>query len=951
MTKFLEIVARKVISMEEASAETAVIVPNKRSALFLKDILKRELKQPFWLPEFFSLDSFFQRATGFSAADPLQLSLELFSIHQNLTGTNHRSLEDFLPWSSMIISDFNDVDLNLADAEQLFHHLSANKAIQEWNLDGSPLTTMQVNYLNFYHSMWDYYQQLRSGLVSKKQGYPGLIYKHLNEHFNELNPEWPWKHFIVAGINALSPAETAIFKQINQTSDVAFLWDVDTYYYTATGKEPNNPDPGRFIRDFIQQLNLRPPEGINNLLLTDKKRIDVVGVQGEIAQTKYAAQWVKEQVTGIGYSDNQLKEIAIVLPDEKMLVPLLNALPPIFDEDLKEKKYNITMGYPLKNSHFELILHQWAKLLHPEGQTKNDLLSVHLVDFLQNPLVDTVLNSLKSGFTNNLIQYLITGNLSSVTIDELRAISSEMPDHAMEQLVKFLKNCNGLQFIDRYLNLLTNCQELSTDSKPASSLEQNQLLQAIQVTTTLRRVIWQKNESLSLKAAQKVLLQFIKRTQVHLVGQPLEGIQVMGLLETRNLDFENVLVLSANEGSLPAKDQLESFIPFDIRHRFGLPLPKDSQDVIAYHFYRLLQRTKKATFVYNSSTGGLGSNDISRFLLQIENELTPVNPNIEFNMSQLTLPVTTENHHHRIAVKKTQAIVDKLMALAEKGLSPSAINTFIQCQLRFYFRYILKIYPPETLEQSMESNTFGSIVHGVLEQIYLPLVNKQLEPDVLSEKLQKVNQLVELEYRKYYHGNSPIRGKNLLMTQVTKKMIRQTILSDCKSLTTEPRILAGIETKLTTQVETRFGQIRLEGTIDRIDKTIHSDESRIIDYKTGRVVQNDLKINELSDLTTNPDFSKSFQLMQYALLYSDNHPDQQHITAGNISLRNHLQGFISPIFADKQSTVSALSDFKTNLIALIEDIFDPENLFIQTEQKSICTYCDYKQICNKTGAN
>ncbi|MDP2724104.1 MAG: PD-(D/E)XK nuclease family protein [Bacteroidales bacterium] len=953
MTKFLERVAQKIISLKEASAETAVIVPNKRSALFLKDIIKHELNQHFWLPEFFSSDSFFQRATGFTNADPFKLALDLYFIHQKIAGKSQRSLEDFLAWSPVMISDFNDVDLNLADAEKLFHHLSANKAIQEWNLDGSPLTEMQLNYLNFYRSLWDYYQQLRSGLLEKKLGYPGLIYRYLAENFDELKNNWSWKHFVVAGMNALSPAETALFKKLNESFDVTFIWDVDSYYYSPSAQPAANPDPGRFIQHFINQLHLPKPEVIDNLLTTDQKTIDVVGIQGEIAQTKFAGEWIKNQIESIQTEEitlfeDELKKIAIVLTDEELLVPLLNTLPPVFDRNGDEKKYNITMGYPLKNSPYELLLQQWIKLLNQPDQNQEEILSLHLVDFIQNCVVQSVLNHQQPGFTANLIHTLNTDNLNSITHSEFQNLFGGTSAKAVDQLRGLISRCSGIEFMNKYHVLLTEYHAILRVQKPASSLEQHQLLQAIRVSNTLKRRIELHREAVSLKAAHKVLLQFIRSTQVHLSGQPLEGIQVMGLLETRNLDFEKILVLSANEGTLPANSQSESFIPFDIRHQFNLPLPHDSQDVTSYHFYRLLQRTKKATFVYNSGKSGLGSNEVSRFLLQVENELVPLNPQITFKSHQLSLPVTTEHHHHSIEVKKSEDVMNKLFEVAAKGLSPSALSSFIQCPLRFYFRYILKIYPPETVEQSMESNTFGTIVHGVLEQIYLPLVNKPIDPATLRLRLSDINRLIEDEYRKLYKGKSPLRGKNLLMMQVTKKMIRQTILNDCILLETEPRLLLGVEQTLSTTVDTAPGQVRLEGKIDRIDMTQSSGEVRIIDYKTGSVTPNDLKIKEIELLTNSPDFPKAFQLMQYALMYSDAHPGKP-VTAGNISLRNHTQGFISPQFPDTfSSSMEALVEFKTNLIQLIENMLDKNQSFCQTENKDLCTFCDYKQICNRT---
>ena len=248
----------------------------------------------------------------------------------------------------------------------------------------------------------------------------------------------------------------------------------------------------------------------------------------------------------------------------------------------------------------------------------------------------------------------------------------------------------------------------------------------------------------------------------------------------------------------------------------------------------------------------------------------------------------------------------------------------------------------------MESNTFGTIVHGVLEQIYLPFVNKLIEPFLLRQRLNEINRLIEEEYRKLYKGKSPIRGKNLLMMQVTKKMIRQTILDDCDSLEADPRILLGIEDTISTSISTQYGNVHLKGKMDRVDIKQKEGEIRIIDYKTGSVLEKDLNIKEIEQLTSSPDYPKAFQLMLYALMYHENHRENQHLTVGNISLRNHSQGFIFPKFTDNSTIIDSLGDFKTSLILLIENMLDQHQAFIQTENIDLCTFCDYRQICNRT---
>ncbi len=948
MTSFLELVADKIIGLGKATAETAVILPNKRSVIFLKNLLKQKTNQTLWLPEFFSLDSFLQEASGFSKADPLQLSLDLFAIHRQIAGNDQRSIDEFLAWAPLMISDFNDINLHLADADRLFTHLSANKAMQEWNPDGRPLTPMQERYLKFYQSLAEYYKLLHEQLVINKLGYPGLIYRQLAENFNQMAPQWPWKKFLVAGVNALSPAETQIFNQLNKNFQVQFLWDVDTYFFENEQHKAINPEPGRFIRQLIDQLHLPMPNPIENRFLTDSKTIDLVGVQGEIAQTKYVAQWLNEEANIRNKSAEQLQKTAIVLADEKLLIPLLDALPPHL-EDLEDKmNYNITMGYPLKNSPYHLIIHQWATLLIFKEQSNGTILTRHLVDFLHNPLILSLFNKLDVHFVETLTQSLIQDNVISMNESELNQRLAEANPICISLLHDLLKKITGgIALIEGYIKLLEKTEVGSEDQPNLNPLQLTQRGRALEVATKLHRILQRNNETLGLKAAEKMLQQFVGQAQVNLVGEPLKGIQVMGLLETRTLDFDRILMLSCNEGILPAGDQMETFIPFDIRHRFGLPLPKDSMDVTAYHFYRLLQRARQVTYVYNTSTAGLGSNDESRFLLQLENELARANPEIKITRKQLSPLLETNQLQKSIEIAKTEPVMQKLLAKAKSGFSPSALNTYIICPFRFYLRYALGVSSEDSLEESMESNTFGSIVHGALENIYLPLEGKVIDPNFLRKKLSFAPQYLENEYRKIFKGQAPIHGKNLLMMEVSANMLNQTIQNDCRALEADPRVLIGVEKEVSATIDTSYGPVLLKGTIDRIDRTVEGNQVRVVDYKTGKVEPKNLKIDELSSLITNPDLSKAFQLMQYALMYRESNPQHQDIEAGNISLRNHSRGFISPVFDDKSSTYNNLPGFKKLVVELLEEILNKDLKFVQTTDKEACAYCDYKQICNK----
>lgn len=948
MKPFLEFVAEEIIHSGTNQSDTAVILPNKRSIVFLKEIIKKKSTESLWLPEFFSLDTFFQEASGFSKIESLQLQLYLFDIHKKIAGSEHRPMEDFLSWAAIIAFDFNDIDLTLSDATQLFDHLSANKAMQEWNLDGRPLTEMQTKYLKFYQSLTDYYNQLNTRLITEKQGYTGLIYRYLAEHFDSLLTTWKWKKFLIAGINPTSPAEMLILKKLKAHFDVKYLWDVDTYYFESKNAEkPVNSEPGRFIKTLTEELKLDNTEITDSLLSNDTKEVNLIEVQGETAQCKYASSWISNLLSNPEKRPENLKNIAIVMANEQLLIPLLAALP-VGSKDTDETlRYNITMGYPLKNSHFEYSISRWFTILQNHDKNTEPYSVFQLMAFLNSPLISSTLNAKHAGFIEKLLHPLIRNNIYSITYSELEEQANRINTVCGQEMLNWIAPCSdGNQFIDRVLQMLVSFQETIGNNNEAQPIEKLQAAKVFTSLNSVRRIAWDDNKKISLKAAEKIMIQFIRQTQLNLVGEPLEGIQVMGLLETRALDFENILVLGVNEGFLPANIHTDTFIPFDIRHRFKLPLPKDGHDITAYHFYRLLQRAKNVTYVFNTSTSGLGTNDPSRFLLQLEMELAVHNPNISIHKQQLQLKAELPDLSQPITVVKTPEMIEQIKNIGQKGFSASALTTFINCKLRYYLRYLLKLKTDETIEQSMENNTFGTIIHGALENLYKPFVGQKIEPDELEKRTRLIDDILTTEYKRHFSGNQALRGKNLLLMEVLKKMIDKTISIDAINLKHEPRVLLGVENKLTSEVITKHGQMILEGTIDRIDTGEIDPVIRIVDYKSGSVEIKDLTIENLSLITSQPEKSKAFQLMHYALVYQSNYPNQR-ITAGNISLRKLSNGFMEPKFTDGSTVQDNLEAFKETVIALIEEVLNEEVPFAQTENIELCTYCDYRNICNR----
>ena len=950
MKKFLEKVAEVILKKsQEELLTTAVIFPNKRSEVFLKDHLKQQAQENTWLPEMYSIDEFIVNASGMHDIDPVQSYFELFEIHKNIAGADARPIEDFLSWAPMMMADFNDIDMYLADAEKIFSHLSEIKAMEEWNLDRKPLTKMQVNYLAFYNALINYYQQLKSSLKQKNAGYKGMIFRHLAENITDLSKPWPWKQFIVVGFNALTEAEQRVFDYLHENYQTDFLWDIDEYYFTTEGRM----EAGRFI---VKMLDRWPSKNINwvgNGLLTGKKEITVLGIPKRIGQVKFAGQELENifiQQTQL--LQNQALNTAVVLADESLLTPLLNSLPTLSTPEGKSVGYNITMGYPVSNTPFSQFLKEWLELLVMQSEQSRQFYSTrHFVALLNNPVISILINDPANKSSSAYLQNLRSKSAAFLSKDELlpeATANTDEPWILMLNLVLY-SNAQPADFIKSLISLLQLFKAAIENLNQHYFLLKEQLLLTMTVAKRLSQLIEANAEAISLKALLKIVVQLLRRSEINLKGEPLSGIQIMGMLETRNLDFKNLIILSANEGILPKTDSLESFIPFDLRSQFKLPLPKDKTDIFAYHFFRLLQRAENITLVYNSQADALGGGEKSRFILQLQEELAKVNQDIVITEKQLSLPAPGIQADNIISIHKDEEVRTLIQSKIENGLSPTALSTFINCPLQFYFSQLLKLRTPEVFEQNIESDVFGNVVHGVLEQLFKPFLGKEIEAELLKKSMATIDTLLIDQFAVNYAGGDLKSGKNLLIVEVAKKYIERFVKSDVKTLSTQKSELLAVEEMLTSNLFSGSTAVKIKGKIDRIDRLSTNNIIRLIDYKTGGVEPGDLKLDDWESLINDPKYAKVFQLLFYVYLFKNSVENSAEIEAGIISLRKPSGGYLQPTLPEKEKLLTSMDLFEEQLLKLIENLLDTSLPFAQTDDDKNCNWCDFKGICNRAG--
>lgn len=952
MKKFLENVAEKIIEVcQDGSLKTAVILPNKRSEIFLKDYIRNKINGPFWLPDFFTVDEFLITISGKTIPDSLLLHFELFRIHQQIAGENQKSLDEFLSWAPIMLSDFNDIDLYLADAETVFKHLSAAKVLEKWNLNERPLTDLQTNYLDFYHSLYSYYISLNKLLLEKNSGYNGMIYRYVAENITQIMQGKNWNHFVVAGLNALSTAEKQVFAYLNKSYKVDFLWDADEYYMQAKGGN----EAGRYIREMITEWKLEKPLWIENNLLDEKgKTINLIGIPKNIGQVKYAGQLVNSifqpETMSRNDIDKRTRETALVLADESLLVPLLNSLPKIELENGKHIAYNITMGYPMKNSPANLFVNQWLDLLIRQNENSSQKISVlNLIALLKNPILEYIFNKIDNRRIEQFSEEVKYSNQAYLRNDEIfNLLQSKEPgklDEILQLILSFSNNAS--EFIEKLIQFLQLTKHLIKELRKTEVIVSEQFIALMDVVKKLHSLPEQEIKSISLKALQKIFLQLSRRNEITLRGEPLNGIQVMGMLETRTLDFKHIVLLSANEGVLPKTDNIESFIPFDIRHAYLLPLPKDKTDIFAYHFYRLIQRAEKVTLLYNSEAGQFGGGEPSRYILQLKNELVKTNPSIKINEQYLSIPTDISANKNEIVVEKSENVMHLIREKAASGLSPSALNSFIACSLRFYFSYIIKIRPEDSIEENVESDVFGRVIHGVFEEIYQPFLKEQITQSGLENGLNEADKMLNRHFQREFKGGNISSGKNLLLVKVAEQYIQQFVEDDIERIKENSPVLLGIEENVETEIEVAGVWVRLHGVIDRVEKDAINNVLRIIDYKTGKVEAKELKPKEWEELLTETEFSKAFQLLFYSYVYASQNKIHQVIEAGIYSMRALSAGLFKLIPPESEGEKSYLKIFEELLIYLLKQILDPNQAFIQTSEVDRCQWCDYKEICNR----
>ena len=903
MITFLEETLAKIKEETSALSELVIILPSKRACGFLLNHLKSSADKTFFSPKISSIEEFIQEISNLKIIDPTELLFESYKVYLKVISNQEKdSFEVYSSWATPLLNDFNEIDRHLISTNSFFNYLSTIKNINHWGVQNEQ-TQLVKNYLKFWNSLPSFYDLLRTELIHKNQGYQGLIYREAAENIEYYKSNSSNKTHIFIGFNALNTSEQTIIQELLEVDQTRIYWDIDQFFYND--KIHNS---SYFIRKYISTWSFFKSNPIAYISdnYSSHKNIDIIEAQKNISQVKYIGDLLSK------LNISELNQTAVVLADENLLIPLLHSIPK------NVEKVNITMGISLKQfpitDFFILLI-----TLHNSATEQYHFKDV--VTILNHPITSKIYPD-----SSSIIERITANNLTYLSIDKLLALSSDKERPPLRLLFSSWNNnsARGLSVCLEIIDFFKNTNSLS--------IERAALYQVFNVFKKIEALNNKFEHFTSVKIFQQLFSEIINTTTIDYQGDAYNGLQIMGVLETRVLDFKNIIVASLNEGVLPSGKSNNSYITNDLKKEYHLPTYIEKDAIYTYHFFRLLHRAKNITLLYNNFSDGLSTGEKSRFISQIEFE---ENPRHKIRKSIISPAILNHKEELR-SVEKTDDIIQKIKKIAKEGFSPSSLTSYIRNPIDFYLQRVLKINQNKTVEETVAANTLGTIVHDTLEVFYKPLEGKNLKLDVLEAMKIKIASEIEKQFKKTYRDGIYDKGKNLIIFEVAKQFILNFInyeINDIKK-GNEIRILK-IESKLAFDFPPNEldSVIRVKGKVDRMDE--YNGTLRIIDYKTGVVEPRDLEISDWDTLTSDYKYSKALQVLAYALMANQT-SNYENIEAGIISFKRLKKGFIKFTYkgAHKQTNISqdVLDKYTLELRNLILEI---SNKVIPFNQKEV----------------
>lgn len=922
---FLDRVAAELyIKLGDELGKAVIIFPNKRPATYLIQALADIVAEPVEAPAIFSIEEFIAAHSTYRLPDTLELLFQLFEVYRQ-----YRPEEDFdrfYSWGSMLLRDYDEIDRYLVDTDRLFSNLAAVKEIESsfmpteeqkifWDSFGqTDTTTLQARFMEIWDVVRQVYTDFRTRLQDQSLAYTGMSYRQVAELAQTDSKVFSAAKYIFVGFNALSKSEEVIIQSLLDKGKALVYWDADQYYIRNRREEA-----GHFIRKSMKSLHGYNDQLFSDSLAAEKKIIHIIGVPLQVGQAKTLGVELKN------YYQRQEEPVitGVVLPDENILLPVLHALPVL------PEKPSVSAGYPLKLTAFFSLIENIISLQDNYNYENSSYYYKDVAAILTHSLVregapDEVHSLLKNIEKNQLI-YINQQELNRYARTEIIRI-----------IFQPVRNTGEL--ISYFNRILQELRKNSAQTAPAELVYLDEFQSVFEYLSTF---LLRQKIDVSPTIFLRLLREAVSNRKIALSENTASALQVLGMLETRCLNFDTIFFLSANEGVLPAGKKSSSYIPYDLRKAFGLPTADEQDALYAYYFLRLVQGAKEVFLIYNSETGSRGE-EKSRYIRQIEHFLQRENPNLELHYRYYSLPLRNQPAQ-AITIQKDEryytALHDKN---SRNGLSPSFISSYYVCPLKFLLQYIVQLSPQEELSEDLEAAEFGTFFHSTMEEIYKDLIGETVTAEMLEKKRNSLTLIMEKVLKTYSTSRQEnMLSRNSLGLETIRVLVEKALEKD---IAYAPFRILSTESLLQYSLpmdDPEFPLIQLQGTIDRVDEK--DGMIRIVDYKTGHVNRKYFNYTEAEEQLS-ADNKEAFQTLFYTWLYHKNYSTTQ-LQPTLLALRKVAEGYQTINQKDGPLNASNFLEFEKKLKETIATILDKEALITQTDDHAFCAFCNYNNIC------
>ena len=936
----------------------AFVFPNRRTGLFFQKYLSEVADTPLFSPTILTINDLFIQLSGKQSADRISMLFTLYDIYIRQSGSTE-TFDEFLYWGEMLLNDFDDIDKYMANARMLFSNVTDLREIENdfdflsdeqiaairsfWSsFYPRGDTPNQQQFLAVWQVLYDLYEEFRATLAAEGKGYEGMIFREVVESMERgESPDLPYEQIVFVGLNALSVSEERFLAQLLKREIADFYWD----YVSDKVTDPDNKASyfvSRNLKSFPSSMKLPPEEKV-------KTEIEVIGIPSGIGQAKHVYTLLSDWCKEAEMSSEEALRTAVILPDEHLLIPVLNAIP----EQIR--RINVTMGYPLAGTpvasliEYILVLQKNVRYIDRNPLFYfRDVLPVlnHRYILSTSP---EIISSLVKEITENNKIYISHTELGKTPLLEILFTPVTGVEAFSDYLIKVLEELN------KVMSALSDEEEEDATLR-TNDLEQEFIFHYFTTVNRMKEVMKDARIEMKIDTFFRLLKRVTDTITIPFHGEPLSGLQIMGVLETRALDFDRLIILSMNEGIFPQRKAANSFIPYNLRRGFGLPTYEHQDSVWAYHFYRLIERASHVSLLYDTRSNGLQTGEVSRFVHQLHYhyEVPMRDKLVVYNVSSSKTPP--------LAVPKREDVMRRLDAYRKggsKAISASAINTYLDCPLKFYFSVVEGIREEEEVSETIESDVFGSILHKVMEELYKPFQGKMVTVDLLKAIRKDTALLTGAIARAFaseFFKTEVVRsltGQNYLIGEMIRKYVEKILERDGK-LT--PFVYIESERKINGLISlSDHSEIRLKGFIDRVDEV--RDAIRIIDYKSGSGTTTFSSIESLFNKEEKDRAKAVMQVFMYCWMYA-------HLTENKGKTIQPGIYYVRSLFSDpfdpsvyhriergKSEKVEDFSGyaqaFEEGLRGCLDEIFNPEIPFTQTPTGKACSYCPFKGICGK----